>query len=266
MDATMYYQAAICASKNPDETRTILVPGGAGQTASLQVGKLTKGNFKAYPAGDSNMPESTAAKRATIDQVLTLLGPTPLFMQIASVPKNMRIFLDTHGLEEICIPEAEAYDKQMFEIEELLKQAPIPPDPMMQQEAMVDHAAAAVKMHNSGQMGAPIPPPPMLPGQPSIPVNDWDRHQWEAEACQDWLNSEACRRQLAEGNDAGVQNVVLHWKAHVAAAAAQMPPPMPTGGLPAPKPGPQIPPPQAAGGPLLPASTMPPGAPGAATM
>lgn len=264
MDATMYYQAAICASKNPDETRTILVPGSSGQTASLEVGKLTKGNFKAYPAGDSNLPESTAAKRATIDQVATLLAPTPMFQEIMNVPKNVRFFLDAHGLTEICVPQAEAYDKQMFEIEELLQGAPIPPDPMMQQQAMIDHAAAAVKLHNSGMADQPIPPAPQLPSSPSVPVNEWDFHGPEAACCQDWLNSEACRRELASGNTAGVMNVVAHWKAHVRMLQAMMPPPMPL--LPPGKPQAAIPPPKPAGGPLLQSSLTPPGAPGAATM
>jgi hypothetical protein len=278
MDAVMYYQAALCAAKNPGETRTILIPGGSGQTAQIQLGNISKGNFKAYPAGDSNMPESTAAKRATIEKVLTLLGPTPLFPQITAVPKNMRVFLDMEGLEEICIPEAEAYDKQMFEIEQLLAGAPIPADPQMQDQAMVDHAAAAIKLHQSGQPDAPIPPPPQLPPTPSVPVNEYDYHQWEASACQDWLNSEACRRQQAEGNQVGVENVILHWKAHVAAMAAQaaaqaqammaaQPPDTGTPekakgpGSPAGTPGAGV-----GGGGLLPESVNPPGAPGMPTM
>jgi hypothetical protein len=276
MDAVMYYQAALCAAKNPGEVRTILLPGGSGQTAQVQMGNISKGNFKAYPEGDSNMPESTAAKRATIEKVLTLLGPTPLFPQITAVPKNMRIFLDMEGLEEILIPEAEAYDKQMFEIEQLLAGAPIPPDPQMQNQALVDHAAAAIKLHNSGQPDAQVPPPPQLPSTPSVPVNEYDFHQWEASACQDWLNSEPCRRQQAQGNEVGVQNVVLHWKAHTAILAQQQAaqmqaqaavqslgsPEKPKGpGSPAATPDAGV-----GGGGLLPESTNPPGAPGMPTM
>jgi len=258
MDAQMYYQAAMCAAQNPDEQRVMAVPGGNGSTATIDIGKLTKGSFGAYPDMDSSFPESQAAKRATIDQVLTLLGPTPIGMQMMQVPKNLKIYLDTHGLSEIVIPEALSYDKQMFEIEQLLKTTPVPPDPAQQDAAMIDHAAAVVKLHNAGQPEAAAPPPPMLPPTSTVPVQEYDFHQWEASACQDWLNSADCRRQLAQGNDAGVQNVVLHWKAHL----AQIPPPMPTGPLmPPPKPGAPAP-----GGPLLPASVSPPGAPGMATM
>lgn len=263
MDAQMYYQAALCAASNPDEARVLAIPGGNGNTTTIDVGKISKGNFGAYPDEDTSFPESQAAKRATIDQVLTLIGPTPMGMQLMAVPKNLKIYLDTHGLSEIVIPEAEAYDKQMFEIEQLLKTAPVPPDPQMQDQALIDHAAAAVKLHNAGAPDAEIPPPPQLPPTSTVPVNDWDFHQWEAAACQDWLNSQEMRRQIAQGNQAGVDNVVLHWRAHVAAAAAQMPPPMaaaPPAGEPA-KPSAPNP-----AGNLLPSATQPPGAPGMATM
>jgi hypothetical protein len=276
MDAVMYYQAALCAAKNPQDTRTILVPGGSGQTATISMEKISKGKFKAYPAGDSNMPESTAAKRATIEKVLTLLGPTPLFPQITSVPKNMRIFLDMEGLEEISIPEAQAYDREMLVIEELLKLSPVPPDPAMQDQALVDHAAAAIKLHNSGQPDAQVPPPPQLPPTCSIPPQEWEFHQWAAAADQEWLNSEACTRQLAQGNQAGVDNVVLRWKANTAIVAQQQAaqmqaqaavqslgsPEKPKGpGSPAATPDAGV-----GGGGLLPESTNPPGAPGMPTM
>lgn len=262
MDAQMYYQAALCAANNPDESRVLSIPGGNGNTTTIDVGKISKGHFGAYPDEDTSFPESQSAKRATIDQVLTLIGPTPMGAQLMAVPKNLKIYLDVHGLSEIVIPEAEAYDKQMFEIEQLLKTAPVPPDPQMQDQAMIDHAAAVVKMHNSGMPDAQAPPPPQLPPTSTVPVNDWDFHQWEAAACQDWLNSQEMRRQIAQGNQAGVDNVVLHWRAHVQAAAAQMPPPM------APMPAQQGSKPSAPNpaGNLLPAATQPPGAPGMATM
>jgi hypothetical protein len=139
----MYYQAALCAANNPDHAQGVLVPGGSGGTASIDITKISKGKFGAYPDEDSSFPESTAAKRATFTEIITLVGPTPIGMQMMQVPKNMKAFLTLNGFPEIVIPEAESYDKQMFEIEQLLKTSPIPPDPQMQDQAMVDHAAAA---------------------------------------------------------------------------------------------------------------------------
>jgi hypothetical protein len=112
------------------------------------------------------------------------------------------------------------------------------------ESAQMDHAAQAIN-------GTPVPPfdpASVQPDQPSVPINDYDYHQWHAMKCQDWLNGDDCRKQLAKGNQAGVQNVVLHWKAHVAAVAAMAPPPMPA--APAPRPMP-------AGAPAAPAAAPP---------
>ncbi len=263
MDAVMYQQAAILASNNPQQaTRTIQVPGGP--KAEIDLGKLTKGHFKCFPANDSNLPESTAAKRSTIDNVLLQIGNTPIGMQMMQAPKNMRIYLDTHGLNELVIPEAEAYDQELAVIDRLLEESPLPADPAMQDQANIDHAAATVKARAMGQPEEAIPPTPVLPPTCSIPPEEYEFHQWAAQADQDWLNSEDCRRELKNGNDAGVQNVVLRWKAHL----AMIPPPMPMvappgdappGGKPGGSPAP-------AGGPLLPQSVQTPGAPGMATM
>lgn len=256
MMSRMYYQAALCAAKNPDHAKGVVVPGEKGGTASIDIISISKGKFGAYPDEDSSFPESTSAKRATLMQIATLLAPTPLGMQMLQVPKNLKAFLTLNGFPELTIPEAESYDKQMFEIEQLLLTSPVPPDPQMQQEAMIDHAAAATLAGPSFQ---PVPPPPMLPPTSTVQVQDYDFHQWEAAACQDWLNSSDCRRAIAEGNQAGVDNVVLHWREHV----ARIPPPPMSAPMPASHP---AIPPQAAGGPLLPASVQAPGAPGTATM
>ena len=114
----------------------------------------------------------------------------------------------------------------------------------------------AMEQHAQGVLGGGPPVPfdaASVPGDPSVPINDYDYHQWHAMKCQDWLNGDDCRKQLAKGNQAGVQNVELHWKAHVAAVAAMAPPPMPA--APAPKPTP----PAAPGGPS--AAAAPPGGP-----
>ncbi len=108
----------------------------------------------------------------------------------------------------------------------MIKQSPTV-SPMALDAASTQHAMQVV----SGGPQVPFNPASLPPDQPSVPINDYDYHQWHAMKCQDWLNGNDCRKQLAKGNQAGVQNVVLHWKAHVAAMAAMMPPPMaePTG-------------------------------------
>jgi len=224
MFARIYFQAALLATKNPDYAKPIAVPGGSGATATIEIAKMTKGQFGCYPDEDSSFPESTEAKRATLDKILATIGDSEIGMEMMQSPRNFETFMELNGFPELVSQRAQSWKKQMFEIEQLLKTSPIPPDPAQSEAVDMEHAAAAIQAQ---EMGAPEPP--YQPAQPesTVPVQDWDFHQWEAAACQDWLNSEDCRRQLGNGNQAGVDNVVLHWKQHVAAGAAMMAAAMP---------------------------------------
>lgn len=222
MFARMYYLAALCASRNPDHSEEIVIPaGGEGETASVRLERISKGKFGAYPDEDSSFPESTEAKRAVLQQILATVGPTPIGMQMLEAPDNFRVYLDLNGFSELVIPEAQSAEKQQFEIQQMLREAPIPPTPEEMDVALVENAAQTIIAQQTGQT-----PPTLdlstLGYLPSVPIQEWDRHDWEAKKCQDWLNGSVCRRELAQGNIAGVQNVVLHWKAHAAIAAQQM--------------------------------------------
>lgn len=276
--ARMYYLAAIKASKNPDHAEQILVPV-KGMTQTLKLEKLTKGNFGAYPDEDSSFPESTQSKRTLMQTLLTIAATQPTInAQLLGDVYNWEIITQLMGFKELQLMEAEAAKKQMREIEELLQASPLPPSPdevaafMQQQEQMMTQHAAATLMAQT--QGIPPPPPiqppklidlgngmPPLPEallKPSIEVEDLDFHQWEGPCGQDWLSTEACWRELNVGrpgpdgtpmpNIAGVENVKLHVKEHLARAAAMMAaqqaamtPPVAPGHLPKPEGGPQAP-------------------------
>lgn len=257
--ARIRYQGALFAGKNPDYEEEIVVATG-DQAAPLQLAKLSKGHFGAYPDEDSSFPETTPQKRQNLDTLLTMAAASPdLQAQIVSSPDNWRVMSDLHGFSELKFPQAEARDKQLIEIEELLQQSPIPPAPEELEAAMVAHAAEAIQGEamaaQTGQQ-APPPPPfdPMSLLKPSVPVDELDYHPWEFEKGKEWLSSDACRRQLAlrtqqypAGNKMGVLNVKLHTLEHqkfMAQAAAMMAPPAPPApvGKPAPHTGPPKPP------------------------
>ena len=248
MMARMYYLAALKASKNPDHAEQILVPV-KGQTQVLKLEKLTKGKFGAFPDEDSSFPESTSAKRALLQQLLQVAMQNPtISAQILGDVYNWEIICQIFGFKELQLMEAEAGKKQMREIEELLNASPIPPSPEMvqayeqqQQMALQQHAAAALQAQAQGLPMPPAPQPPKMvdlgDGQqypedllkPSIEVDDLDFHQWEGPCGQDWLSTEAAWREINVGrpgpdgtpmpNVAGVENVKLHVKEHLARAA-----------------------------------------------
>lgn len=269
MMARMYYLAALAASKNPDHSEEIIVPGKGGNK-TLKLERISKGKFGAYPDEDSSFPESVSAKRALLQQLLTMAEASPAIgAQLMGNPENWEIISQIMGFSELKVPEAMSAAKQMREIELLLQQSPTPPSAEAIQTALVQHAVQALQAQ---QTGAP-PPPPFDPqafimtnSQPSIMPEQLDFHSWEGATGQDWLSSEECWREQSVGrpdttgeikpNVAGVLNVRLHTQMHLdmakAQAAAMMPPMPPAGrGLP--------PPP-------TPGINAAPGVPGTATM
>ena len=84
-------------------------------------------------------------------------------------------------------------------------------------------------------------PPPFDPQagmaelmEPSVPVDPWGYHMYEAQEFQSYLNSEAFRTVQADPEQQpGAQNVILYWQKVTAAAGAEMaamqPPPQPEG-------------------------------------
>lgn len=261
--ARIRFQAALLAGKNPDYAEEVVVATG-DQSAPIQMAKLLKGKFGAYPDEDSSFPETTTQKRQNLNVLLQIAAQSPEFgMQLMSSPDNWKAIADLQGFAEIVIPEADSRDKQLLEIEELLQQTPIPPSPEQLEAAMQAHASEAVAgAALSAQTGQPAPEVPdfdplsML--KASVPVDELDYHEWEFAKCKQWLSSDACRRQLAirseqypAGNKMGVLNVKLHALEHqkfiqnqAMQAQALLPPPAPKRQMPSqPKDGqPPIPP------------------------
>lgn len=237
MFARIRYQSALAASKDINENQ-ISVPGKEGdQPIVIDIDRLRKGNFGCYPDEDSSFPESTQQKRAAFQNLVTLTETSPMAAQALDNPDNWSLAKRMWGLSELVIIPAEARDKQVAEIELLLQQEPLPPDPMELQQIQVQHAAGILDAQAAG--GAP--PPPMDPTalmKPSIPVDELDFHAFEFAKCQEWLSSAARRTEDSKGNQAGVLNVKLHALAHQQMMATLAPPPMP-----APAPGKQPPPP-----------------------
>lgn len=256
--ASIYYQAALAASQDPYTNKPIMVAGANGmQSVSLQ--SLQKGKFGAYPDQDSSFPESTGAKRTTLSSLFTMAAQTSLGQQIFESPKNWELIRDTMGTPDLHIQQSASREKQLWEIELLLHQNPLQPDPQMLQQARQKHAEDTLV---AKAQGLPMPPPldPMSLWQSSIPIDpQCDYNQFEWETVQEWLSSPARREAELQGKQKGILNVRLHGLAHQAA----MPPPMPMP-MPAPHGGGHGPKPPIPGHKLpMPA---PPGAPGSVTM
>jgi hypothetical protein len=195
------YEVAIplAAQLDPKE---IAVEGSEGQN-KFDPAAILQGEWGCYPDTDSSFPESMADKRAALQMVLTQVGQAD--PSIALQPDNLKLVKQYSCLTDLIIPGAEARDKQLEEIEQLLQEQPVPDESQIPQWTIAAQQAQA--------QGQPPPPPPV---KSSIEIGKYDFDQPEFDKCKEWLSSPACREEQRKGNLPGIQNVELHASLHEA--------------------------------------------------
>ena len=216
--------------------RTEPICGMDGDTAvRIEISEL-KGQVLAFPESGANFPESWVQKQSRY-QMLLMDSQNPLVGQfLSATPLNMRTAVRMAGIEELEMPQADAWEKQTGEIELLTKAAPAP-NPQ-QQQAMMQAQQGTAALVQREQAGGTVAPqegqaamqamqaaqqmPPLVS---SIPVdNECDDHETEMKTCLWWLNSPSGRAMKSGSPEerAGWLNVKLHMLAH----KAQVQPPM----------------------------------------
>lgn len=155
-----------------------------------------KGNVQAYPEPDETFPRLKSDQRAVVQQLMT--AEDPQIAALMSYPPNLAQVKGLIGLTDFVIPGEDARNKQLREIQELLKAAPIEsvqPDPA------------------TGQ--------PMPVEEPTVPIDPvLDDNATEFVACQAWANSEDGQQAKIE-NPQGFQNFRAHALKHFEAMKAQ---------------------------------------------
>ena len=217
-------KAARLASKNPDHGTEIAVVGKDGQKITVKMERLKKGKFHAH-VSDSSFPETTAAKRANLADLIKMAAASPVGQTLFESPDNWEEFIELNGNQDLVFIPAIAFKKQARELEILLQEPPIIPTPEQIAEYSMQHAQQTIQAEQQG-----LPAPPFAPPQPQpslMPEAD-DYHKWESAKCQEYLSSEDCwlRSNVAqpdEGMDPaqaleqaklGIQNVRLHKAVH----------------------------------------------------
>ena len=171
-----------------------------------------KGNIQARPEPDETFPRLKSQQRQVIQSLMESEDP-----EIASMlgdPANVGLIRSMLGLTDFHIPGEDERNKQLREIEQMLKEQPVQP--------------------------------PTMPGMPSAPpmstveVDELlDNHKVEFGECLRWASSDAGQEARIQ-NPAGFQNVKAHAAAHQAAMfkqqLAMMPPPPPIAAGKGPKP------------------------------
>jgi ribosomal protein S27AE len=139
------------------------------------------------PDVNEAFPISWSQKR---DILMGLIGmKNPLVDMVIGHPENSGVVASTIGFPELYIPGDDARSKQLWEISILVQSAPTP--------------TGIPDMNKPGQE--------LL--QPTIPVEKWEVHQVESEACKAWLMSEV-GIDAKMNNPGGYMNVVAHMDLH----------------------------------------------------
>lgn len=196
---------------------SISVHGGPSGQQRFNPQAILDGQFGCYPNQDSSFPETVADQRASYQNQVTMLsGAGEAGLTIVMHPANLKLGKQYSGLKDFYIPQADARDKQLEEIEQMLQETPVPDQAKIPAWQQAAHQAIA-----TGQT------PPPMPLTSSVPIGKRDYNQFELEFGIEWLSSIACREEIKKGNQQGVDNVSLHLDLHEAEIQAAQPAPVP---------------------------------------
>lgn len=213
--------------------RTSDICGAVGsETIRVEMSEL-KGKCLARPEANANFPETWSQKQFRLTQLLQDVN-NPVIAKILEHPMNLKLAKEAVGIEGFTVLDAEGYEKQLGELEELRHGAPLP-NPQFQQAMQNAQGLLAQAQTNPDMLEAAqqalqaaeqIPP---LVSSVQIDV-DFDQHAAELQCCVDFLNGCDGRR-MKNGTARereGFANVRLHameHKAQIKAPAPEVKPP-----------------------------------------
>lgn len=203
--ASMIEQAVRCAAMNRTEDFSFGVPDSMGKMEPVQV-RISglSGRARCYPDSDENYPESWMAKRATYMRLMGEANLDPVLHAILTSPRNQVLAKKYIGLTDLEIPDADSWEKQMYEIAQLLVE---PPTQILQQ--VPNPLTADIEQ--------------ILVPASSIPIDkDYDNHEAEFLTVVLWINDPQKGQKIKISEPEGFQNVRLHGLEHRAVLVQKM--------------------------------------------
>lgn len=208
---------AKCRDKSINEK----IPGG--ETITLEINDL-KGNITVFAESDENFPETYTQKSNKLMGVFDNLGKNPQLAEVFFNAANLEFLQNMLGLSDLVIPQVISRNKQLGEIELMMKTGPVPnPQVEMLREKIEQIKASGVDPQELAQAEQELAAMPQ--NICSIPIESTDDNATEAATCWIWINGDEGRKAKKTDKD-GFDNVVLHFHEHdeaakQAAAAAQ---------------------------------------------
>lgn len=216
--ATSARQAVRWGAKCRGESINEKIPGG--EVIRLEVNDL-RANIMCYPESDENFPESYPQKQQRATALFQDSAKNPMLQEVLQNPANLQFMKSMIALPEIVIPQVTSFEKQLGEIEILLKNKPVPNPTIVEaqqkigqlKEQDVDQAHLDQAMQEVLQLEQTVPLVSSIQVDPEV-----EDSASEATACWLYLNGPEGRK-AKKGNPSGYENVRLHYLAHVEAAA-----------------------------------------------
>jgi hypothetical protein len=216
-EATSMKQLVRWAAKCRDKSINERVPGG--ETISLEINDL-KGNIMVFAESDENFPETYTQRKNALMTVFNDAAKNPQLLEVFFNAANLELLQNMFGMADFYIPQVAARNKQLGEIEVLLKSTPVPnPQVELLKQKIAQMKEAGV---DPQELAAAEQQVEAMPQQVSSIEIDAKREDNDTEAltCWQYINSPEGRGDKQKNKD-GFDNVCLHYDAHVAAAEAK---------------------------------------------
>ena len=240
--------AVKCAAECRDgkEITQNLGPGRGNVT--VNTANLLGGNVLCYAESNPSIPETEEQKSIKIMSMVdkALQAPATPFAAWVFSPSNLAETASALRMKNYKVEGASSVTKQRSEFEKLLRSAPMPNPQLLKMQSAMESTQAELQQ---GAATGQAPPPqaqPMLaqlqklmqsvpPNVSTIPVaqDESENHVVEANECFEWQNSTEGQKFKygTPEQQAGFENVHLHWQEHVVMAkkiaAQNQPPPKP---------------------------------------
>jgi len=216
-EATSMKQLVRWGAKCRDKSINEKIPGG--EIITLEINDL-KGNILCYAESDENFPETYTQKKNNFMQIFDTAAKNPQLGEVFFNGANLDFLKKMSGLKDIYIPQAAAHNKQLGEIDVMLKQKMLPnPVKLQATEALQKFAGLGVdpaQLQQAEQQIAALPDEIC-----SIQIDkEVDDSVTEMATCWQFLNSEEGRK-AKKNNPGGFANVRAHFLDHEAAVQAK---------------------------------------------
>ena len=214
-EATAMRQAVRWGAKCRDKSINERIPGG--EAIQLEINNL-KANILCYPEADDSFPESHIDKQNRLTQFIQESAKNPMMQEVFFNAANLEFLQSVLALTDLQIPQVISRNKQLAEIEILLKGTPVP-NPMIQQAQEKAQQLMGMGVDAAHFDQAQVEAEQMPQEVSSVPIDpDNDDDDTEAATCWLWINLPEGRKAKRTHPD-GFKNISLHRQEHLANAA-----------------------------------------------